>query len=116
MSKVIIYHNPRCSKSRQTLALLEQQGAQVEVINYLQTPPSEDELQRILNLLKLSAGQLLRTSEAAYKQYHLDDPQLSDAFLIKTMIQHPQLIQRPIVIHAGKAALGRPPENVLAIL
>lgn len=116
MSEVIIYHNPRCSKSRQTLALLAQRGIQAKIVEYLITPPSAAQLQQILNSLNLSARQLIRTNEAEYEAHKLDDPTLSDIQLIAAMRKHPKLIQRPIVTCNGKAALGRPPENVLTIL
>ncbi|MEE9452150.1 MAG: arsenate reductase (glutaredoxin) [Gammaproteobacteria bacterium] len=116
MSQITIYHNPRCSKSRQTLDLLMQQGFEPEIIEYLKTPPDSITLQHLLKLLKLSAKQLIRTHEAEYKQYHLDDPKLKEIDLIAAMVKYPKLIQRPIVVHNGKAALGRPPENVLDLL
>ena len=111
-----IYHNPRCSKSRQTLQLLQEQGDQPEIVEYLKTPPSAAELAGILDLLGLEPRQLMRTKEAEYKENGLDDPTLSREQLIAAMVAHPKLIERPIVIHNGKAALGRPPENVLDIL
>jgi arsenate reductase (glutaredoxin) len=113
---VRIYHNNRCSKSRATLALLEQRGGEVEVINYLDHPPSAAELSVLLKQLGMTARQLLRTGEAEYQSLGLDDPALDDASLIAAMVAHPKLIERPIVVANGKAALGRPPEAVLAIL
>lgn len=113
---VKIYHNPRCSKSRETLALLEQQGVQAEVVEYLKQPPSHGELQAILNQLGLTPRQLMRNKEAEYKDNGLDDPSLSDSDLIEAMVRIPKLIERPIVINNGKAAIGRPPQNVLEIL
>jgi len=113
---VRIYHNSRCSKSRATLALLEEHGGKVEVINYLDTPPSAAELAALLKLLGMSARELLRTGEAEYLSLGLDDPALDEASLIAAMVAHPKLIERPIVVANGKAALGRPPEAVLAIL
>lgn len=110
-----IFHNPRCSKSRQTLAMLEEKGIQPEIINYLETPPSEDELKEILKLLGIGPRDLMRTGEAEYKAQGLDDESLSDEALIKAMATTPKLIERPIVIANGKAALGRPPEKVLDI-
>lgn len=109
-----IYHNSRCSKSRATLALLT--GREVEVVNYLDTPPDAAELKRLLKLLGIPARQLLRSGEAVYKQLGLADPALSDDALIAAMVAHPILIERPIVVANGKAAIGRPPEAVLAIL
>jgi arsenate reductase len=113
---VRIYHNTHCSKSRATLALLEQRGEQVQVINYLQTPPTPDELATLLRQLGMSARQLLRTGEAEYATLHLDDPALDEHALIAAMVAHPKLIERPIVVANGKAAIGRPPEAVLGIL
>ena len=109
-----IYHNNRCSKSRATLALLA--GREVEVVNYLATPPDAAELKRLLQLLGIPARQLLRTGEAVYKQLDLADLALGDDVLIAAMAAHPILIERPIVVANGKAAIGRPPEAVLAIL
>lgn len=111
-----IYHNNRCSKSRATLALLEERGDEVEVVNYLDTPPDATELTRLLKQLGMTARQLLRTGEAEYQALGLDNPALDDAALIAAMVAHPKLIERPIVVANGKAALGRPPEAVLAIL
>ncbi len=113
---VVIYHNPRCSKSRQTLALLQAQGIEPEVVEYLKTPPSATELQTILSLLGLSARQLMRRKEALYTELNLADESLSEAQLVQAMVDHPKLIERPIVLANGKAALGRPPENVLTII
>lgn len=113
---VKIYHNPRCSKSRETLKLVEEQGVELEVIEYLKHPPTAAELQAILSKLGLKPRQLMRTKEAEYKENGLDDPALSDAELIEAMIRIPKLIERPIVLANDKAAVGRPPESVLAIL
>lgn len=109
-----VYHNHRCSKSRATLALLE--GREVEVVNYLDTPPSAAEITHLLTLLDLPARALLRTGEAAYQELGLADATLTDAALIAAMAAHPILIERPIVVANGKAVIGRPPEAVLAIL
>ncbi len=111
---VTIYHNPRCSKSRQTLALLREQGVTPTVVEYLNEPPSVAEIKRILALLGLPPRALLRAKEA--KEAGLDDPELSDDALIEGMAAHPAVIERPIVVAGGKAALGRPPERVLDIL
>lgn len=113
---VKIYHNPRCGKSRDTLKLLEGQGIKPEVVEYLKTPPTEAELQDILHKLGLRPRELMRSKEPEYKQNSLDDKSLSDAELIEAMLRIPKLIERPIVLANGKAAIGRPPENVLAIL
>lgn len=113
---VKIYHNPRCSKSRETLKLVEAQGVQPEVIEYLKHPPTTAELQEILNKLGMQPRQLMRTKEAEYKENGLDDKSLSDAELIEAMVRIPKLIERPIVLANDKAAIGRPPESVLEIL
>jgi arsenate reductase len=113
---VSIYHNPRCSKSRQTLALLEERGIDPEIILYLETPPSAETLSGILQKLGITPRQLLRKGEGAYKENNLSDTSLSDQQLIDAMVTHPKLIERPIVINGAKAALGRPPEQVLDIL
>lgn len=113
---VTIYHNPRCTKSRQTMELLQKRKIEPEVIEYLKTPPSKAELKRILKLLGLKPRDLMRKKEAVYKEKGLDDPGLSDDALISAMVENPILIERPIVLAKGKAALGRPPENVLKIL
>lgn len=113
---VRIFHNARCSKSRATLALLEQRGETVEVINYLEQPPSASELAILLQQLGMSPRELMRSGEADYQELGLDSPALDDASLIAAMVEHPNLIERPIVVANGRAALGRPPEAVLAIL
>ncbi|MCG8463300.1 MAG: arsenate reductase (glutaredoxin) [Xanthomonadales bacterium] len=110
-----IYHNPRCSKSRQTMALLEEQSIDAQVVEYLKTPPNADELQEILNLLQMKPRELMRRKEAVYKELNLDDDALSDAQLIQAMVNNPILIERPIVVANGKAAIGRPPEQVLEL-
>lgn len=111
-----IFHNPRCSKSRQTLELLKERGIEPEIIRYLETPPTVEELTRILDLLDCEPRELMRTKEPEYKEMGLDDPDLGRQALIKAMVTTPKLIERPIFIHDGKAAMGRPPENVLSIL
>ena len=113
---VRIYHNSRCSKSRATLALLQDRGCAVEVINYLETPPDAGELAVLLKQLGMRPRDLLRTGEADYQTLGLADPSLDDDALIAAMVAHPKLIERPIVVANGKAAIGRPPETVLAIL
>jgi len=112
----IIYHNPRCGKSRQTLALLKEKGIEPEIIEYLKTPPTATELDEILQKLGMAPRDLMRKKEAAFKDNNLADPMLDRATLINAMASHPILIERPIVLANGKAALGRPPEAVLAIL
>jgi arsenate reductase len=114
--RVTIYHNPRCSKSRQTLALLAENGIEPEVIEYLQTPPSAEELKAILAKLGRAPRELMRLKETEYTENGLDNQSLDDDALIAAMIDHPKLIERPIVLANGKAAVGRPPEDVLKIL
>lgn len=111
-----IYHNPRCSKSRETLALLQQQPEPFEVVEYLNSPPDAATLQAILQKIGISARQLLRTKEDEYKQLDLQNPALTDDQLIAAMIAHPRLIERPIVVKGNSAAIGRPPSNILALL
>lgn len=116
MTQVTIYHNPKCTKSRETLALLEARGIVPRVIEYLQTPPDNNELDRILKLLEMEPRTLMRKQEPEYRELGLDDAQLTRAQLIEAMVAHPRLIERPVVLANGKAAVGRPPANVLAIL
>lgn len=113
---VTIYHNPRCSKSRQTLALLQDRGIEPKVVEYLSEAPDADTLASLLKKLKLEPRDLMRRKEALYKDLGLDDPGLSRDALIAAMVRHPILIERPIVVKGAKAALGRPPEAVLEIL
>ena len=116
MSTVTIYHNPRCSKSRQTLELLKERNIEPDIVLYLETPPSTDQLAELLRQLGISARELLRKGEDAYKENNLNNDSLSEAELIQAMHDAPKLIERPIVVANGKAALGRPPEQVLEIL
>jgi len=113
---VRIYHNPRCSKSRETLALLESRGIAPEVVEYLATPPDAATLAGLLDKLGLEPRELMRRKEPEYAELNLADPALSREALIDAMVAHPSLIERPIVVVGDKAALGRPPEQVLAIL
>lgn len=113
---VKIYHNPRCGKSRDTLKLLESKGIAPDVVEYLKTPPTAAELREILGKLGIKPRDLMRTKEPEYKDNGLGDPSLSDEALIEAMVRIPKLIERPIVLKDGKAAVGRPPEAVLAIL
>ena len=113
---VTIYHNPRCSKSRQTLALLRDRGIEPEIVEYLNTPPSTTQIKTILELLGFGPRDLMRRKEAPYSDAGLDDPLLDDDALVAAMVAHPILIERPIVLAHGKAAVGRPPEAVLDIL
>ena len=111
-----IYHNPRCSKSRQTLQLLEANDVQPEIVEYLKTPPDAATLSELLDTLGLEPRDLMRKKEAEYKASGADDPTLTRAALIDLMVAYPKLIERPIVVNDGKAAIGRPPERVLDIL
>lgn len=112
---VTIYHNPRCSKSRATLALLEEKGVTPDVVLYLETPPSAEELDKILKALGKEPREVMRTKEEPYKALSLADDSLSREALIKAMVDNPILIERPIVVKGSKAAIGRPPESVLEI-
>ena len=116
MSAYQIYHNPRCSKSRQTLALLEENGIRPEVILYLENPPSKEVLAGMLKKLGISPRDLLRKGEDEYKALGLADESLDDAALIAAMVANPRLIERPIVIKGKQAVIGRPPENVLSLI
>ncbi len=113
---VTIYHNPRCSKSRQALKLLQDKQVSLDIIEYLKTPPDAKTLSSILEKLGLEPRDLMRKKEPPYKANKLDDPKLSRKALIDAMVAHPVLIERPIVLSGSKAALGRPPESVLKIL
>jgi arsenate reductase len=113
---VTLYHNPRCSKSREALNLLREQGQEPEVILYLETPPTATSLKALLAKLGIGARDLLRKGEDAYKELNLADEKLSDAALIKAMVENPKLIERPIAVNGDKALIGRPPENVLQVI
>ncbi|MFY0624855.1 MAG: arsenate reductase (glutaredoxin) [Reichenbachiella sp.] len=113
MTKIL--HNPRCTKSRQTLAILEEKGEQVEIIEYLKTPPTIEELTAIVEALAISPYSLLRRGEKIFKE-QFKGKELSDSEWIEAMVNNPILIERPIVIKDGKAVLGRPPENIIDIL
>jgi arsenate reductase len=113
---VVIYHNLRCSKSRRTLELLEAGGIKPRIVDYLKEPPSAAELKSILKKLGMKPRDLLRQGEARYAELGLKDRDLSDDALIDLMVANPILIERPIVVAGNKAAIGRPPENVLEIL
>ena len=116
MSQVTIYHNPRCSKSRQTLALIQEQGIEPDVREYLKDTPSADELKQVLSSLGITARELLRKNEDEYKENNLSNPELTDDQIIAVMLANPKLIERPIVLNGGQARIGRPPESVLEIL
>ena len=115
MANVTIWHNPRCSKSRNAVALLDEQGVEAKVVKYLDTPPTKEEIVDVLRMLGLSARELMRTKEDVYKELGLKDVSDENA-LISAMVENPKLIERPIVIKDGKAAIGRPIENIVEIL
>lgn len=116
MTELTLYHNPRCSKSRAALELLEQRGLAPTVVRYLETPLDAKQLQRLLAKLGIRARQLLRSGEDEYKALNLADTELSESQLIAAIAEHPKLMERPILETADKAIIGRPPENVLEIL
>jgi len=113
---IILYHNPRCSKSRQTLALIEERGVTPSIVEYLKTPPTHQQLDSLLRGLEMQPRELMRTKEAEYQALKLEDENLSRDQLINAMINTPKLIERPILVVGDEIALGRPPENVLTIL
>jgi arsenate reductase len=113
---ITIYHNPRCSKSRETLSLLKAQGIEPTVVQYLDEPLDKKALSSLLKKLSLTARDIVRTGEDVYKSLGLKDPNISEDELLNAIVNHPKLMQRPIVVNGNKAALGRPPENVLEIL
>jgi len=116
MTDITFYHNPRCSKSRETLALLENEQHNIHIIKYLETPPSIEMLKTLISQLGFtSARQLIRTKEALYKELNLASEE-DESILMTAMQANPKLIERPIVVANGKAAIGRPPESVLSIL
>ncbi|HBH7065510.1 TPA: arsenate reductase (glutaredoxin) [Enterobacter cloacae] len=114
---VKIYHNPRCSKSRDTLSLLKSNGVEPEVVLYLETPPDAQTVRQLLHMLGMSsARELMRKKEDLYKSLNLDDSRLTETELLQAMVDNPKLIERPIVVANGQARIGRPPEDVLEIL
>ncbi|AQS35823.1 glutaredoxin-dependent arsenate reductase [Shewanella psychrophila] len=116
MTMVSIIHNPRCSKSRQTLALLEERDCEIQIVEYLKSPLKKSEVESILTKLGLNARELMRTKETEYKEQDLANTNLTEEQLIQAIVDTPKLLERPIVLANDKAAIGRPPENVLAIL
>jgi arsenate reductase (glutaredoxin) len=116
MTQIKIFHNPRCSKSRNTLELINNAGVEVEIIEYLKTPPTAKQLKSTLSALKMTPSQIMRKNEAEFKQAGLDDQSLSESEQIDLMCQFPKVIERPIVIKGNQAIIGRPPENVLELL
>lgn len=115
MANVTIWHNPRCSKSRDSFKLLEEKGIDAEVIKYLDTPPTKEELKEVLKMLGMAPVELMRTKEEIYRTLNLE-AEKDDDKLIEAMVEHPKLIERPIVIKEGKAVIGRPLEKVLALI
>lgn len=116
MTEITLFHNPRCSKSRQALALLEERGIRPQLRLYLEEPPDRQEVECLLERLGLPVRTLLRTTEEAYKRLHLADEHLNEAQLIDALLQEPKLLQRPIAVAATRAVIGRPPEKVLELL
>ncbi len=116
MSEYLIFHNPRCSKSRQTLQLLQQQGIEPQIRLYLEQPPTDTEIKALLQQLGIEPRALLRRSEVQFKKQNLADASLTDDELVQAMVQFPKLIERPIVVRGRRAVLGRPPENVLDLV
>ncbi|MEH6500265.1 MAG: arsenate reductase (glutaredoxin) [Pseudoalteromonas distincta] len=115
MSAVRIYHNPRCSKSRQALALLEERGEDFDVINYIAEPLDNATISDLLVTLGMSARELMRKGEDTYKELKLDNPELSEAQLVQALADYPRLIERPIVVKDGQALIARPPEKLLEL-
>ncbi len=115
MSKIQIWHNPRCSKSRNALALLEEEGIDAQVVKYLETPHTKEEIKALLKILGIDARALMRTKETLYKELHLKEV-ADEEKLITAMVENPKLIERPIVIKDGKAAIGRPIENIIELI
>ena len=111
-----IYHNPRCSKSRATLALLEEQGVAPDVVLYLETPPDADEITALTKKLGVNIREIMRSGETVYKELTAENPDLSEGDLVQMVADNPILLERPIVVNGDRAAIGRPPENVLEIL
>lgn len=116
MKKITIYHNPRCSKSRQTLQLLRDRGIEPTIVEYLKQQLTATQIKRLLKMLHLNPRELMRKKEAEYRALNLADPKLDTDALIKAMVEHPVLMERPVVVAGERAALGRPPEKVLDIL
>jgi arsenate reductase len=115
MANITIWHNPRCSKSRNAVTLLEEKGIEADVVKYLDTPPTKEELVALLKMLGISARELMRTKEAIYKELNLKE-ETDEEKLIEAMVENPKLIERPIVMKHGKAAIGRPIENIVELL
>ena len=116
MCDLTIYHNPRCSKSRQTLELIRSKGVEPEVVSYLEDVPSADDIVDVLRMLDMKPIDIIRKNETEFKEHFSGANELTDTQLIELMRLHPKVIERPIVVNRGKAIIGRPPENVLGIL
>ena len=116
MNNFTIYHNPRCSKSRQTLELIKDKGIEPEIILYLEKPPSVSVLSKIVDYLEMKRRDIVRKGEEEYKSFNLKDMSLNDSTILKIMSENPKLIERPIVLSGNKAIIGRPPENVLELI
>jgi arsenate reductase len=116
MNGTRLYHNPRCSKSRATLELLRERGIEPTIVTYLDTPPSPAELRALLDMLGISARELVRTGEPEFAGLGLADQSTSEEQLIQAMADHPRLIERPVFVHEDRAVIGRPPERVLELL
>ena len=116
MSEITLYHNPRCSKSRQALKLLREQGVQPQIVEYLKTPPDEKMLAHILKMLEMQPIDLIRKGEDEYEQLRIEKKKDDRKGLIRLMVAHPILIERPIAVKGNRARLGRPPERVLELL
>ena len=114
--KITIYHNPRCSKSRQTLQLIQEAGIEPDIVEYLKVPPDAAQLKSLLSQLDLEPRDLMRKGEAVYKELNLGNPDMTVDQLIQAMVENPILIERPLVSSAGRTIIGRPPENVQALL
>ncbi len=115
MDTITIWHNPRCSKSRAGVAMLEEQGVNAEIVRYLDTPPTAEELREVLEKLHIPARALMRTKEVIYKELGLGDIE-DEQQLIAAMVAHPRLIERPVVIRGDKAVIGRPLENIIELI
>ncbi len=113
---VTIYHNPRCSKSRQALQLLRDKGIEPDIVEYLKTPPDKKTLKKLLSMLGMAPRELMRRKEKEYEELGLAGPDVGDDRLLEAMVEHPRLMERPVVVSGDKAALGRPPEKVLDVL
>ena len=116
MAHITIWHNPRCSKSREALKLLEEKGESPEIVQYLNETPDAATIKKTLAMLGIGARDLLRSKETEYGELGLDDQSLSDDAIIDAMVAHPKLIERPVIIKDGKAVIGRPPEKVIELL